>query len=100
MFLNDEKDKAFSSKENPDGFVKYGRYEMRIRDKILIESGHISKAKVKWYGGGFAYPYLWKENKLDKEYKEAWGNPRVQKEEEKQIQNQESIIKKHRPKIR
>ena len=100
VFLNDEKDKAFSSKENLDGFVKYGRYEMRIRDKILIESGHISKAKVKWYGGGFAYPYLWKENKLDKEYKEAWGNPRVQKEEEKQIQNQESIIKKHRPKIR
>ncbi|MBF0576025.1 hypothetical protein [Dysgonomonas sp. GY617] len=64
VFLNDEKDKAFSSKENPDGFVKYGRYEMRIKDKILIESGYITKAKVKWWGGvDFAYPYLWKENK-------------------------------------
>ena len=79
VFLNDEKDKAFSSKENPHGFVQYGKYEMRIRDKILIESGHITKAKVKWYGGGFVYPYFWKENKLDKEYKEAWGNPRLLK---------------------
>ena len=48
VFLNDEKDKAFSCKENPGGFVKYGRYEMRIRDNILIEPGHITKAKVKW----------------------------------------------------
>lgn len=46
VFLNDEKDKAFSSKENPDGFVKYGKYEMRARDKILIEHGCITKAKV------------------------------------------------------
>src|SRR5690606_37829917 len=48
VFLNDEKDKAFSSKENPHGFVQYGKYEMRIRDKILVENGYITKAKVKW----------------------------------------------------
>lgn len=72
VFLNDEKDKAFSCKENPDGFVKYGKYEMRIRDKILIESGYVTKAKVKWWGGvDFAYPYIWKENKADIKYKES-----------------------------
>lgn len=80
VFLNDEKDKAFSSKENPLGFVKYGKYEMRIRDKMLIEAGYITKAKVKWYGGGFAYPYLWKTNKGDNEYKESWGDPRLSKD--------------------
>lgn len=85
VFLNDEKDRAFFSKENPDSFVKYGKYEMRIRDKILIENGHITKAKVKWYGGGFAYPYLWKENKFNIEYRESWGDPRLLKEEKVEV---------------
>lgn len=49
-FLNDEKNKMFFSKENPDTFVKYGKYEMRIRDKVLIENGYVTQAKVKWYG--------------------------------------------------
>lgn len=80
VFLNDENNKAFFSNENPDSFVKYGKYEMRIRDKILIENGHITKAKVKWYGiGNYAHPYLWKEKKEDAEYKESWGDPRLPK---------------------
>ncbi|WP_255499198.1 relaxase/mobilization nuclease domain-containing protein [Dysgonomonas sp. HDW5A] len=58
VFLNEERNKAFFSKKNPDVFVKFGRYEMCIRDKILIENGYVTKAKVKWYGGEFAYPYL------------------------------------------
>lgn len=104
VFLNDEKDKAFSSKENPHGFVKYGKYEMRIRDKILIESGQITKAKVKWWGGGLAYPYLWKENKSNKEYKESWSDPRLLKEDkakisQKETQNQLFSPKRPRPKI-
>lgn len=97
VFLNDEKDKAFSSKENPDEFVKYGRYEMRTRDKILIESGQITKAKVKWWGDiDFAYPYLWKENKTDIDYKESWCDPRSPKEnkQQKQVKNQQPIRKK------
>lgn len=97
VFLNDEKDKAFSSKENPDGFVKYGRYEMRIRNKMLIEAGHVTKAKVKWWGGGFAYPYLWKENKRDKKYIESWNDPRilkVNKENKSQKQSQQSDKRK------
>lgn len=32
---------------------------MRIRDKILIENGHINKAKEKWYDyKNYAYPHL------------------------------------------
>ncbi len=88
VFLNDEKNKALFSSKNPDEFVKYGKYEMRVRDKILIEKGYITKAKVKWYGiGSYAYPYLWKENKSDSEYKESWSNPRLPKpqKEEKTI---------------
>ena len=92
-FLNDEKNKAFFSKNNPDDFVKYGKYEMRIKDKILIENGYMTKAKVKWYGGGFAYPYLWKENKSDTEYKESWGDPRVKKEEKAETKKQIVIPK-------
>ena len=105
MFLNDEKDKAFFCKENPDSYVKYGKYEMRLMDKIKIEAGFVTKAKVKWWGiGTFAYPHLWKENKSDSEYKEAWADPRVTKIEkdnklQKGIQGKKPIIKRQRPKM-
>ena len=105
VFLNDEKDKAFFCNEDPDGFIKYGRYEMRLMDKIKIEAGFVTKAKVKWWGiGTFAYPHLWKENKSDSEYKEAWANPRVTKIEkdnklQKGIQGKKPIIKRQRPKM-
>ena len=98
VFLNDEKNKAFSSSKNPDEFIKYGKYEMRIRDKILIESGYVVKAKVKWYGiGTFAYPYLWKSNKTDIEYKESWGDLRETKthKEERKFESP-TIQKKNR----
>lgn len=66
VFLNDEKNKFSFGKENPDTFVEYGKYEMRLRNKMLVENGHIVKAKVKWYGiRSYAYPYLWKANKSD-----------------------------------
>jgi hypothetical protein len=31
VFLDEEKNKALFSKDNPDEFIKYGKYEMRIR---------------------------------------------------------------------
>jgi hypothetical protein len=105
VFLNDEKDKAFSCQENPHGFVKYGKYEMRIRDKMLIEAGYITKAKVKCWGDpDFAYPYLWKENKADTQYKESWGDPRVtkkpqQNESRKETQSQQPTRKRSGPKM-
>ncbi len=95
IFLNDEKDKAFSCKDNPNGFIKYGKYEMRIRDKILIENGSVTKAKVKWYGiGTFAYPYLWKEDKEDTNYKESWDNPKLAKEQKIEKKLTPPIIQK------
>lgn len=102
LFLNDEKNKAFFCKEHPNIFVKYGKYEMRLRDKILIEGGQITKANVKWYGGGFAYPYLWKTDKSDSEYKESFRDPRLPKEEKTEAKKQIVIskVKKNRgPKV-
>ncbi len=91
VFLNDENKKVFYSSENPDKFVKYGKYEMRLRDKILVEKGHLTKAKVKWYGGGFAQPYLWKDKPEDADYKESFTDPRTPKEqiekEKQQLEN-------------
>jgi hypothetical protein len=81
LFLNDEKDRVLSCRENPDEFVRYGRYEMRHRDKILVEKGHVTRATVKWYGGGLARPYLWKESPSDSDYKESWSDPRLSKEQ-------------------
>lgn len=83
-FLNDEKNTVYFTSENPDKFIKYGKYEMRLRDKALIEDGQITKATVKWWGGGsYAHPYLWKADKADTEYQESWGDPRLLKEEQK-----------------
>jgi hypothetical protein len=98
LFLNDEKDRVLSCRENPDEFVKYGRYEMRRRDKILVEKGHVTRATVKWYGGGFARPYLWKENPADLDYKESWSDPRLPKEQlEKQRQELENRFRRTIP---
>ncbi|MDF9830009.1 hypothetical protein [Parabacteroides sp. PF5-6] len=74
--------------------MKYGKYEMRIRDKILVENGHITKAKVKWWGmETYAYPYLWKENKSDTDYQKSWDDLKIKKDE-KQENNQQQIPKK------
>jgi hypothetical protein len=91
-FIDDKVTKPFFTKENPETFIKYGKYEMRLMDKMRIEAGFMTKAKVKWYGGGIAYPYLWKENKSDPDYKEAWGDPRMPKVE--QAERRQNIIKK------
>ena len=100
VFLNEEKNKAFFSDKNPDEFVKYGKFEMRIRDKMLIENGYVIKVKVKWWGmGSYANLYLWKENKSDAEYKESWSDPRLpkaEKEEQKQKSKQPIIQQKNR----
>ena len=66
---------------------------MRIQDKILVENGYIANAKVRWYGGGFAYPYLWKENKSDVEYKESFHDPRIPKEKKEEVKRQIVIPK-------
>ncbi|MDR1091813.1 MAG: hypothetical protein LBL79_12135, partial [Prevotella sp.] len=68
---------------------------MRVRDKILVENGYITKAKVKWWGiGTFAYPYLWKENKADTEYKESWNDPRNAKAQKIEKKLELSTIQK------
>lgn len=74
---------------------------MRIRDKIFVENGYITETKIKWYGGCFAYPYLWKTNKADIDYQESWTHPRLPKEnkQQKQILSQEQISKNHSLKI-
>ena len=93
-FLNDEKNTVYFTNEDPDTFVKYGKYEMRLRDKALIEDGQITKATVKWWGGrGYEHPYLWKTNKSDAEYKESWGDPRLPKEEQKPKETKQKVAK-------
>lgn len=92
-FINDDKDNISFSSKSPNEFIKYGKYEMRFRDKILIEKGFVIKAKVKWYSGGFAYPYLWKENKNDVGYRKSWGNPRVMKEQKRKLEDKLSFRK-------
>ena len=95
VFLNEGKNRVFFSKDNPEAFVKYGKYEMRIRDKMLIENGYITQAKVRWYGyGNFAYPYLCKENKADTEYKESWGDPRLSKMQKPEQKPHQPIVQK------
>ena len=91
VFSDDKESRYFALKDRPDEFVKYGQYEMRRMDKRLIEAGYITKAKVKWYGDGFAYPYLWKPDSVKDEaaaqlagyelldnsdYCQSWGDPR------------------------
>jgi len=85
VFFDDQMKQHFVTKQNPDTFVKYGKYEMRLMDKMRIEAGFVTKAKVKWWGGGqYAYPHLWKTNQSDADYQESWGDPRLLKAEKKE----------------
>ena len=97
-FTNDDENNISFSNKNPEEFIKYGKYEMRLRDKILIEKGFITKAKVKWYDGRFAHPYLWKEKKTDTEYKESWGDPRLLKGKKEEVKKQIVIPKVNKDK--
>jgi hypothetical protein len=81
VFLDDEKKQVFYSVNDPNQFVKYGQYEMRLRDKMQVEQGLITRSTVKWWGGGTARPYLWKENPDDADYKESWHHPNTPKEQ-------------------
>ena len=96
VFLDDEKERVFYSADDPDKFVKYGQYEMRLRDKMQVEQGLVTKAKVKWWGGsGFARPYLWKDSPTDAEYKESFYDPRLPEEvREKQRQELENRFRR------
>jgi hypothetical protein len=101
-FLNDDKNMVHFSLENPDKFVKYGKYEMRLRDKILIEKGHLTRATVKWWGGGLAHPYLWKTRPSDPNYQESWSDPRLPKtpQEEQNPKTREIPSPKKTPKMK
>ena len=97
VFFDDKMSQPFFTKQNPESFTKYGKYEMRLMDKMRIEAGCITHAKVKWYGGGYAYPYLWKMNKSNTEYKESWNDPRVSKNQKiEKKPEQHKIPKKNR----
>jgi len=92
-FLNDEKKRVLLTYDNPDEFVKYGKFEMRVRDKVLVENGYVTKATVKWFGGiEYAHPYLWKENKSDTEYKESWNDPRLPKAPKEEQKPKKPIV--------
>lgn len=82
--------------QRPDQWVKYGHYEMRLMDKLLIENGCIAHAIVKWWGGmgQTARPYLWKQNPADIEYKENWDDPRKPKQVKKPSPREEFITPK------
>lgn len=82
MFFDDKMKQPFYTREKPDSFVQYGKYEMRLMDKIRIDAGFVTRATIKWYGyGNYAHPYLWKDNKSDPDYKESWSDPRIEQKE-------------------
>ena len=108
VFSDDKESRYFALKDRPDEFVKYGQYEMRRMDKRLIEAGYITKAKVKWYGGGFASPYLWKPDAVkddaaaqlasyelldNSDYCQSWGDPRIVENKQKEVKKQNVIPK-------
>lgn len=91
LFFDDQMERPFYSTRDPESFIRHGKYEMRLMDKIRLEAGCVTHAKVRWYGGGYAYPYLWKENN---EYKESWGDLRILKTQKIENKAKQHIIPK------
>lgn len=64
---------------------------------FMNNSANVSVKTGQTACGGYAYPYLWKINKADNDYKESWNDHRIhraQKIEKKPEQNK--IPKKNR----
>ncbi len=86
VFLDDEKQRVFYSYENPDEFVEYGGYEMRLRDKRQVEAGFTTQAVIRLSDGELTGARLWKEKPDDTGYNVSWDDPRVAKEQREQAQ--------------
>ena len=100
VFSDDAKKLIFYSNENPDNFVKYGKYEMRLRDKLQVKAGLVTRAKIKWWDiGSFAHPYLWRTEKDNPgEYQESWNDPHIPKEvHEKEMREFDRRIRQNIP---
>jgi hypothetical protein len=88
VFMDDERKQLFFSKADPDEFVKYGRYEMRLRDKRRVEKGLTTRSIIKLADGELAGARIWKENLEDAGYNVSWNDPRVAKEQREQEKQQ------------
>jgi hypothetical protein len=87
VFLSDNGKKIFFSKADPDRFVQYGEYEMRLRDKRQVEAGLTTQAIIRLAGGELTRARIWKEIPEDVGYNVSWDDPhiaKVQREREKQ----------------
>ncbi len=91
VFMDDERKRVFFSKADPDTFVKYGAYEMRLRDKRQVEKGLTTRAVIRLAGGELAGARIWKENPEDVGYNVSWDDPRVAKEQEKSAPSPEPL---------
>ncbi len=81
VFMDDERKQLFFSKADPDTFVKYGGYEMRLRDKRQVEKGLTTRAVIRLANGELAGARLWKDSPEDAGYSVSWDDPRVAKEQ-------------------
>ncbi len=96
VFLDDEKQRVFYSYEHPDGFVEYGGYEMRLRDKRQVEAGLTTRAVIRLSGGELTGARLWKEKPDDTGYNVSWDDPRVaqqQRERERQAADDRTLCR-------
>ena len=99
VFMDDERKRLFSSKADPDTFVKYGGYEMRLRDKRQMEKGLTTRAIIRLAGGELAGARLWKENPEDAGYNVSWDDPRITKEQYEQGKQQHDSTVSHPPAV-
>lgn len=84
VFMDDERKRLFFNKNDPNEFVKYGVYEMRLRDKRQVEKGLTTRAVIRLSGSELAGARLWKENPEDAGYNVPWDDSRVAKEQREQ----------------
>ena len=98
VFLDDERKRVFHCAESPDKMIEYAGITIRLRDKILVEKGYVTKAKMKWWGGiDFQYPFVWKDSKTN-EIKHSFADPRIPKEvHEKEMREFDKRIRRNIP---
>jgi hypothetical protein len=99
VFLSDDGEKIFFCNADPDKFVTYGGYEMRLRDKRQVEKGLATRAVIRLSGGELAEARLWKVNPEDAGYNVSWDDPRVAKEQREQAKQQQDNTLRRLPAV-
>jgi hypothetical protein len=93
VFMDSDTKDMFCCAGHPGKMVECGGITIRLRDKILVEEGYVTKAEMEWSPGIYQTPFVWKDP-ASGEIKHSFTDPRLSKkqaETERQAEKENTV---------